>query len=187
LILRLRTLAIPSVAVPFCNQLNDSFVLAATTRPWALRCSKHLPGNNASKIRFVSKQGFDRGGQLVLRFRFQQKCPGAGFEGLLNEDIAVMHREDQDFSFYLPLLYAPCDLNSVDQRQRIIDDCNVRLVVNDKRYGILPVVGSATTSQPMCVSKVARRPDRTTSWSSTITMRFVVILYKRRGCCVAAN
>jgi hypothetical protein len=173
------TLAIPSVAVPFCNQLIHSFSRRQRDHgPCIARqiARKHLLGNNAGKIRFVSKQGFDRGGQLVLRFRFQQKCPGAGFEGLLNEDIAVMHREDQDFSFYLPPLYAPCDLNSVDQRQRIIDDCNVRLVVNDKRYGILPVVGSATTSQPMCVSKVARRPDRTTSWSSTITMRFVVIL-----------
>ena len=104
---------------------------------------------------------------------FQQETLGAGFQDLAHQGGGVVHGEDQDFGARNAGADLAGGLDPVHHRQRVVEHDDVRTGGQRLIDRFLAVPASPTTSQPACASRIARTPDRTTSWSSAIRMRVI--------------
>ena len=96
---------------------------------------RHMPGEE----RLALDQRMDGGDKEIIRIGLEQETPGAGLQGLLQQHFAVVHGEDQDLRLRHAGVNLPRYFNPVEQRQAVVDDCDIRLVLERRTDGVLPV------------------------------------------------
>jgi hypothetical protein len=120
------------VSMSFRDQFEDGFL---ARRKNVIGGGAALPQKlSEQRLRYprgeeglVLRQCLDRRDDGSFRVRLQQISEGPGLEHAPDQNLLVVHRENEDFSMRLSLSDLPRRLDSIQERERVVDDGHVRL------------------------------------------------------------